>query len=68
MKKMSKKITLNVVKLENQSWDKAFQHNLEALDWAIKNAPFRHAAPLIDTKTIICEIQSKLLMETHYGV
>lgn len=53
-------MTLEIKKLDNHSWNTAFKKNLDALDWAIKNAPVAYTAPLIDTKSIIRGIQFKV--------
>ena len=58
-----KNVRLKIKKLENQSWEDAFKKNLSALEWAIKNAPFRYVASLIDTKSIVRGLQSKVVKD-----
>lgn len=64
--RLTKTVSIELAAMPGESWEQAFQKNIDALEWAIERAPAAHTAALIDTKLIILKLKSELMPIDNY--
>ncbi len=58
--KTVKKVEIIIAKDQHRTWSDSFNKNIEALQWAIDNAPLMHTTALMDTLSVINGIIKKV--------